>query len=125
MKLTKSFLVYQSPVIFWAIVLFVFSSIHYPPEIKLFITFSDKFKHAVVYGIFGFLIARAFYNQTRYSPLKKNLFLFTLLLGTLYGISDEFHQYFVPGRSSDVLDVVADSVGTAIGFLIFRFWGKK
>lgn len=125
MKITKSFLVYQSPVIFWAIVLFIFSSIPYPPQIKLFITFDDKFKHAVVYCIFGFLIARAFYNQTRYSSLKKNLFLFTLLLGTLYGISDEFHQYFVPGRYSEILDVIADSVGTAIGFLIFYFWGKK
>ena len=125
MKITKSFLLYQSPVIFWAIVLFIFSSIHHPPQVKLFISFDDKFKHVVVYCIFGFFIARAFYNQMRYSSLKRNLFLFTLLLGTLYGISDEFHQYFVPGRSSDILDVVADSIGTTIGFLIFHFWRKK
>lgn len=125
MKITKSFIIYQSPVIFWAIVLFIFSSIPYPPNIKLFMPRDDLVKHAIVYCIFGFFIARAFYHQTRYMRLREYLFLFTFLLGMLYGISDEFHQYFVPGRSTEISDAVADSVGTIIGYIIFKYWGKK
>ena len=38
-----------------------------------------------------------------------------ILLATLYGLSDEFHQTFVPGRSAEALDVVADSFGATLG----------
>ncbi|MCK4613219.1 MAG: VanZ family protein, partial [Thermoplasmata archaeon] len=37
------------------------------------------------------------------------------ILGSLYGVSDEIHQHFVPRRSSDVLDLVADFLGVLIG----------
>jgi VanZ family protein len=33
----------------------------------------------------------------------------------LYGVSDEFHQYFVPGRSVEALDVLADALGGLLG----------
>lgn len=52
-----------------------------------------------------------------------------IVLATLYGVSDEFHQLFVPGRSADPYDVLADGVGatigTAIGWLlsVARRWG--
>jgi VanZ family protein len=125
MRIPRSLIIYQAPAIFFAIVLFIFSSISYPPDIKLFVTFDDLVKHTIAYCIFGFFIARALNNQTRYLKLRQKLFLFTFLIGTLYGISDEFHQYFVPGRSSEILDVVADSVGTILGFIVFHFWRNK
>jgi VanZ family protein len=43
------------------------------------------------------------------------------VLGTL----DEFHQYFVPGRQSDVLDLLADAVGIALGVLAFIVIARK
>jgi VanZ family protein len=52
-----------------------------------------------------------------------------IVLATLYGATDEFHQLFVPGRSADRYDVLADCVGatmgTAIGWLASaaRRWG--
>ena len=39
----------------------------------------------------------------------------------LYACSDEFHQYFVPGRSCKFFDVCVDSTGTFFGALLF--WG--
>ena len=47
----------------------------------------------------------------------------------LYAISDEIHQYFVPGRSAEIRDVLIDVLGANIGILlinkIFELGGKK
>jgi VanZ family protein len=44
------------------------------------------------------------------------------LLPLAYGVSDEFHQHFVPGRSVDPLDVLADATGAllVVAFLAWR-----
>ena len=49
-----------------------------------------------------------------------------IFLGSLYGLADEFHQYFVPNRHADPVDWVADTLGSAVGaiavlalFLVF------
>jgi len=125
MRISKSFIINQGPAILVAIILFILSSIPYPPPLILNVNYEDLIMHAIAYSGFGFFIARALYYQTGYLRLKKNLLLFTFLIGTIYGISDEFHQYFVPGRVSDILDVLADSVGTLIGFAVFNFKRKK
>ena len=41
--------------------------------------------------------------------------LVAVLLALAYGISDEIHQSFTPGRSPDVMDVVADTIGAGVG----------
>jgi len=88
-------------------------------------TYDDLLKHAIVYAIFGFLIARALFYQKRFWRLKEYCLIFALLFGTLYGISDEFHQYFVPGRTADILDVLADCFGIMIGIVLFYFKVKR
>ena len=40
------------------------------------------------------------------------------LIGTLYAVTDEFHQRFVPGRSCEIRDILIDSCGVAAGVLI-------
>ncbi len=42
----------------------------------------------------------------------------TILLGSTYGLIDEFHQHFVPSRYTASVDWVADTLGTAIGALV-------
>lgn len=42
-----------------------------------------------------------------------------LLLASVYGASDEWHQAFVPLRDSDVRDWVADSLGGTIGSALY------
>jgi VanZ family protein len=125
MRISKAFVVNQLPAVLVAIVLFILSSIPYPPPVILNVSYEDLIMHAIAYSAFGFFVARALYYQKSRSRFRENLLLFTFLVGTVYGISDEIHQYFVPGRVSDILDVLADVVGTLIGFALFRLMRKK
>ena len=43
------------------------------------------------------------------------VFLIAAVVGLCYGISDEVHQSFVPGREASVFDVLADGVGSVVG----------
>ena len=45
-------------------------------------------------------------------------------LAVLYGISDELHQAFVPGRGNSIWDVGIDAAGALIGLLIWRFFKR-
>ena len=48
----------------------------------------------------------------------KKLVLVAIILGSLYGVSDEYHQSFIPGRFAMLDDVVADVVGSVLGALL-------
>ena len=50
---------------------------------------------------------------------RRKRILAAIVLGILYAASDEFHQYFVPGRLGCVRDVCIDSVGVLIGVAVF------
>ncbi|HEX8430308.1 MAG TPA: VanZ family protein [Longimicrobium sp.] len=74
---------------------------------------SDKVSHFAAYAVFGAALA--------HGGLRRGVApLWLILAGSLYGVSDEVHQRFVPGRSSDPLDWVADSAGAAAGVLAFN-----
>lgn len=81
----------------------------------------DWFTHAVEYGVFGFLLSDALAVTFARSP-RSALFAAALLLSAFYGLSDEYHQRFVPHRDACLSDVLVDTVGAAIG--IFA-WSKK
>lgn len=44
--------------------------------------------------------------------------ILALLIGLLYGASDEFHQMFVDGRTSSIMDLVADITGLILAQVI-------
>lgn len=48
-----------------------------------------------------------------------------VLLASLYGVSDEVHQAFVPGRSADLLDWLADTAGAAVAVSLVRLWAGR
>lgn len=45
-----------------------------------------------------------------------------LLVGALYGLSDEWHQMYVPGRFADLGDWIADLAGLALGYAVAVAW---
>lgn len=117
----KKFWFNQFPAIFAAMTIFVLSSIPGDsfPKVETMIG-ADKLVHSIMYAGLTFTIIHALYHQDRYSYLKQNWIICSILIATLFGISDETHQMFVPNRSSDVMDLNADLIG--IFFATAIFW---
>ena len=96
----------------WMATIYYLSS-HPMPEIDLGFSAQDKLVHLVGYALLGALLLGAMpWREGGYHPRHVVL---AALLATLYGLTDEWHQAYVPGRNSDVLDVAADAVGAALG----------
>ncbi|MDE3155994.1 MAG: VanZ family protein [Acidobacteriota bacterium] len=72
----------------------------------------DKLLHATEYAGLGVLLLRAFKGE---GLTWRTAVLLTVLLTSLYGASDEWHQSFVPGRDSEVTDWYADTTGGGLG----------
>ncbi len=89
---------------------------------------SDSSGHSIGYAILGALLLRALAHG-RLSGVTWGRALAAFLLASLYGVSDEAHQAFVPGRFPDPLDLLADSVGAAVAVTLclaaarVRRWG--
>lgn len=89
-------------------------------ELAINISGSDKIIHALEYSLMGFLLAFGF-------DLKTNNFYtagFCFGIAVLTGAVDEIHQYYVPGRSSEFADFIADMTGCAIGIMVWLIFTK-
>jgi VanZ family protein len=75
---------------------------------------SDKTAHFLIYGALGAGMMRALAGG-RATAIALPTILAAIVLTTLYGVSDEIHQYFVPPRTPDILDVAADAAGACAG----------
>jgi VanZ family protein len=73
--------------------------------------------HYLAYCVLGILVSLAM--QTYPMHLHKRL-LWSLAIGVIYAVSDEIHQYFVPGRSMQISDIVIDSFGVLSGIFVAR-----
>lgn len=110
MKQMNFYLYYILPIIIYCTIIFYYSS---QPTINGPIgtlIINDKIKHAIAYLILSILIFRA----TQKTKYKKYSYLISIIFSTLYGISDEFHQYFVPGRMMSIYDIFANFLGSVL-----------
>lgn len=79
----------------------------------------DYVMHALEYTGLGLLLC--WWRTAAGEPVSRAI-IQAVVMGSLYGISDEFHQYFVPGRFSSVSDWAADTVGATAGALLFAWF---
>lgn len=78
---------------------------------KKFTLYIRKFAHFFLYfvlAIFVFVLLREFIT------IDYKLIFFTILVCFIYAITDELHQYFIPGRTSRVFDILVDTTGATI-----------
>src|SRR4051812_764470 len=102
------------PVLFWAALLFFLSSQSKLPEPPVSFEQIDKLEHATAYGVFALLSLLALGW-----PRDRRVWL-AALFAAVYGVSDECHQLFVPGRNADPWDVFADVCGALFTVSIYR-----
>ena len=115
----RHFIRFWLPVVVYLGLIFVLSSIPDPSLVKEDIPSFDKLLHTIEYAALGFLLVRGLKNS-RLRLSRRNCILGAVALATLYGMSDELHQYFVPQRHASLWDVFFDCIGSFIGSLIYR-----
>ena len=82
-----------------------------------------KLGHILIFGALGFWLFLCLKSWfPRMNP--RWLFFLSLLIGILYGASDEFHQSFVPARSAEWHDVFVDAIGVIIGVAL-ALWAAR
>jgi VanZ family protein len=78
----------------------------------------DKVAHFFVFGLLATLIVRipALAREGRLPVL------WAIVAASLYGLTDEVHQSFTPGRDVDAIDWVVDTAGAALAVFVYRNW---
>lgn len=119
----KKYIIYHLPWQLLLMAIFVQSSFGNVGIIDLNFSFQDKFLHFSIFGFLAFLMARSF-KQSQYKFFNGYYHILAIAFTSLYGIFDEFHQYFVPGRYSTVGDWLADFLGAIFFITIFYYWER-
>lgn len=114
--------------LFWAAVIFILSAdsnpySHIPNRLYSWLWWSKLFgrslifylggiSHILEYAILSFLFARAFWQRER--PTRGQ-FIKAISLVLFYAFTDELHQYFIPGRAFQLVDLALDTLGALLG----------
>ena len=110
---TKRALAAWLPALLYMGLIWTLSSFSFDAPIE-HVPLRDKGVHFAEYGMLGFLLAHATLRTwPRHHVLRTAALAICITL--LWGWLDEIHQAFVPGRSSDALDLVADAAGALVG----------
>ncbi len=102
---------------------FCFSRINPHPQWGL-----DKVAHALMFLVFGFVTLWGYRKSFASFPQKrkKRIVLTVALIGIVFGIVTEIlQQTFANGRHGDIIDGIADTIGTLIGIGIFVIFQEK
>ena len=110
----------------WAGVIFYLSSQSSIDTPSLF-PGQDKLFHMIAFGVLGFLFMGSMKTTT--SGYRTGQVWLVVVLVVLYGLLDEFHQYFVPGRTVEIYDALADTAGALLGawsmYYLVKILGKS
>lgn len=133
------------PVIFWAGLIFYFSTESFsfsntegffstwlgwlwpgfaPADLAQFHPVLRKVGHWFEYFILAILLVRA-RRSSNESELAMPTSAWTLVLVLAYAISDEYHQSWVPERTASAVDVAIDTFGGVCGVFWMCLWRKR
>lgn len=103
------------PAVVQMVLIFIASSI--PDLRRLPADVSDHTGHFIGYALLGALVLRAV-ARVRWTGVTGMAAFSAWLFSTMYGVTDEFHQHFVHGRTPAADDVAADAAGAALAVLL-------
>jgi VanZ family protein len=116
---------YSWPALIWSVVVLVLTLIPGSaiPEVGIFQV--DKLVHFFIFGVLMILSSYALYKKSEIQGRPLNPLLITAIYSVSFGITIEFIQKFVPGRSFSLADMVANSIGVGLGYIVFVFLRKR
>ena len=79
------------------------------------IPYLDKVVHFSLFGLLGTVVLRATLAMPRG-------WIWAVVIVSLFGLSDEWHQSFTPGRSVEFADWVADTLGAIVAVALYQLW---
>ena len=107
-------------------------------EVERIHFFIRKLAHLTEYAVLAALTWNAISQTVRpfadgeRAMAEPRVFTLALLVATLYAAGDEFHQSFVPSRTSSIYDVMIDAAGASAGLAILlaarvltRQWARR
>lgn len=111
------------------------SSLHYAEIFGISNALVRKLAHVVLFALFAFATSSFIKGANSTIFPTRALAIYPIVATAIYAMIDEVHQLTVPGRSSQVSDIIIDILGATIGTLlyiaifcfwrIFRFWLKS
>ncbi|MBI5778600.1 MAG: VanZ family protein [Planctomycetes bacterium] len=107
---------YWLPVYVYAFAIFL-SSHQARLEMPIRIIGIDKIVHFIAYGVLAGLTYRACRKSQKMVVFRKAYFI-SMVCSILYGFSDEFHQFYIPGRQTSEWDFIADALGAIVAIVI-------
>lgn len=84
----------------------------------------DKIAHMTAYGVLGATVLFAFGRKISKKGAGREI-VFTVVICLLYGLLDEYHQSFIPGRTASGYDLAADCMGAIVACLLWVRSRKK
>jgi VanZ family protein/UDP-2,3-diacylglucosamine pyrophosphatase LpxH len=112
----RRFWIWTPPLFICIAIVWLSQQSHYPMGIQLPSPL-DKLAHASVFGALAFFLDLAFRKSRHDWPMHRR-HLWVFLGVAFYGATDEWHQYFVPGRDCSFFDWLADASGAALGLAV-------
>lgn len=103
------------PVAAWMILIFAVSSRPLPTYVAVL---PDWSTHSAAFAALSILCCRALAGGLGPS-LRRGDALLAVVFSVVYGVSDEYHQSFVPGRDATAWDVLKDAVGAVMGAWLY------
>ena len=110
-KIRTAVILWLTTISYMGLIFYLSSRHHY--TLPAFPDNFDKVVHMCAYIPLAYLLSLSMIR----SGLRKYVFLVAFIFASIYGVTDELHQAFVPGRDPAVGDVLADSLGAFLGSL--------
>ena len=119
---------YLVAMIAYMVIVFLFSSAPQKsiPSLSLWsFTVSSTAKHIGEYFILSLLIFLWLINTERFKPIYFHVFLITVVVSSIYGITDEVHQLLVPTRYGTVSDMLSNFFGSVLIAPLVALYAQK
>lgn len=116
---------YLWPALVWTLIILILTLTpgEKLPEVGIFQI--DKLVHFFVFALLMFLAAYGLKKLFLVRNIKGNIILVSAIYSFGVGVMVEILQLFVPNRSFSVADIIANSIGTGIGYFVFNYVRHK